>query len=121
MPYTPQQNGVAERKNMSLMEMAQCMVKSQALPHAFWLEVVMCATYVLNWCPTKALLIITPYEAWHGRKPSVAHLHVFGCLTSALVPEEQHSKLDDKAIKCIFDIVLKAKGIGCIIYRLIGS
>ena len=55
VPYTPQQNGVAERKNMSLMEMARCMVKSQFLPHAFWLEAVMCATYVLNRCPTKAL------------------------------------------------------------------
>ena len=54
-PGTPQQNGVAERKNRSLMEMARCMVKSQALPHGFWLEAVMCATYVLNRCPTKAL------------------------------------------------------------------
>ena len=42
VPYTPQQNGVAERKNRSLMEMAQCMVKSQALPHAFWLEAMSC-------------------------------------------------------------------------------
>jgi len=80
VPYTPQQNGVAERKNRSLMEMAHCMVKSQVLPHAFWLEAVMCATYVLNRCPTKALQNITPYEFWHGRKPSVAHLCVFGCL-----------------------------------------
>ena len=78
------------------------MVKSQALPHAFWLEVVMCATYVMNRCPTKALQSITPYEAWHGKKPSVAHLRVFGCLAYALVLEQQRSKLDDKAIKCIF-------------------
>ena len=68
VPYTPQQNGVSERKNRSLMEMARCMVKSQALPHAIWLEAVMCATYVLNRCPTKALQSVTPYEAWHGRK-----------------------------------------------------
>ena len=87
---------------MSLMEMARCMVKSQFLPHAFWLEVVMCATYVLNWCPTKALESITPYEAWHGRKPSVAHLRVFGCLVYALVPVQHRRKLDDKAVKCIF-------------------
>ena len=63
MPYTPQQNGVAKRNNMSLMEMARCMVKSQALTHSLWLEAVMCATYVLNCCPTKALQSITPYEA----------------------------------------------------------
>ena len=102
VPYTPQQNGVAERKNGSLMEMARCMVKSQALPHAFWLEAVMCATYVLNRCPTKALQNVTPYEAWNGRKPSVAHLRVFGCLEYALVPQKHQTKLDDKAIKCIF-------------------
>ena len=57
VPYTPQQNGVAERKNRSLMEMARCMVKSQQLPHGFWLEAIMCATYVLNMCPTKAFSI----------------------------------------------------------------
>ena len=102
MPYTPQQNGVAERKNGSFMEMAQCMVKSQALPHAFWLEAVMCATYVLNKCPTKALQSITPYEAWHGRKPFVAHLRVFGCLAYSLVLKQHCKKLDDKAVKCIF-------------------
>ena len=100
VPYTPQQNGVAKRKNKSLMEMARCMVKSQALPHGFWLEAVMCATYVLNRFPTKALQSITPYEAWHGTKPLVAHLHVFGCLAYALVPQQHREKLDDKA--CIF-------------------
>ena len=86
-PYNPPQNGVAERKNRSLMEMARCMVKSQALPHSFWLEAVMCATYVLNRCPTKALQSITPYEAWHDRKPSIGHMHVFGYLAYGLVPQ----------------------------------
>ena len=85
MPYTPQQNGVAERKNRSLMEMARCMVKSQQLPHVFWLEAVMCAAYILNRFPTKALQSITPYEAWHGKKPFFGHLRVFGCLGYALV------------------------------------
>lgn len=68
VPYTPQQIGVANRKNMSLMEMAKCMVKIQQLPHGSWLEAIMCATYGLNKCPMKALQFITPYEAWHGRK-----------------------------------------------------
>ena len=85
------------------MEMARCMVKSQQLPHGFWLEAIMCATYVLNRCPTKLVLqSITPYEAWHGRKPSIAHLHVFGCLDYTLVPQQQRKKLDDKAVKCFY-------------------
>ena len=55
VPYTPQQNGVSERKNRSLMEMARCMVKSQVLSHLFWLEAFMCATYKLNRFPKNAL------------------------------------------------------------------
>jgi len=103
LPYTPQENGITERNNRSLMEMvARCMVKSQALPHTFWLEAVMCVAYVLNRCPTKALKSITPYESWHGHKPSMAHLRVFGCLDYALVPEQHCKKLDGKAIKCNF-------------------
>ena len=84
------------------MEMARCMVKSQFLPHAFWLEVVMCTTYVLNRCPIKALQSITSYESWHVRKPSVAHLCAFGCLAYALVLVQHRRKLNDKAVKCIF-------------------
>ena len=45
---------------------------------------------------------LTPYEAWNGRKPSIAHLRVFGCLAYALVLVQQRKKLDDKAVKCIF-------------------
>ena len=108
VPFTPQQNGVAKRKNRSLMEMARCMVKSQALPHAFWLEAVMCATYVLKRCPTKTLQNVTPYEAWHGKKPSIAHLRVFGCLAYALVPQQHQTKLDDKAIKLITITMVRA-------------
>ena len=57
---------------------------------------------MLNRCPTKALQSITPYEAWHGRKPSIGHLRVFGCLAYALVLVQQRQTLDDKAVKCIF-------------------
>jgi len=101
-PYTPQQNGVAERKNRSLMEMARCMLKAKGLPHKFWVEALMCATHVLNRCPTKALKSITPYEAWFDKKPSVDYFRVFGCLAYAHVPQELRGKLDDKAVKCIF-------------------
>ena len=94
------------------MEMAQCMVKSQ-LSHVFWLEAVMCAAYILNRCPTKALQSITPYEAWHGKKPSIGHLRVFGCLAYALVPMQQRRKLDDKAVKLV--TVLRARVTGYII------
>ncbi|MCO5572076.1 hypothetical protein L7F22_025827 [Adiantum nelumboides] len=63
MPYTPQQNGVAERKNRSLMEMARCMLKAKSLPHKLWMEAIACVAYVFKTCPTRALKTITPYEA----------------------------------------------------------
>ena len=62
----------------------------------------MCTTYVLNRCPTKALKSITLYEAWRGSKLFVSHLHVFSCLTYALVLVQQHQILDNKGVKCIF-------------------
>ncbi|MCO5597384.1 hypothetical protein L7F22_051460 [Adiantum nelumboides] len=102
MPYTPQQNGVAERKNGYLMEMARCMLKAKSLPHKLWMEAVACAAHVLNRCPTCALKTITPYESWYDRKPSVSHLRVFGCLAYAHIPQQLRGKLDDKAVNCIF-------------------
>ncbi|MCO5587852.1 hypothetical protein L7F22_041804 [Adiantum nelumboides] len=103
MPYTPQQNGVAERKNRSLMEMVRCMLKAKSLPHKLWMEAVACAAHVLmNRCPTCALKPITPYESWYDKKPSVSYLRVFGCLAYAHIPQQLRGKLDDKAVKCIF-------------------
>ncbi|MCO5579721.1 hypothetical protein L7F22_033581 [Adiantum nelumboides] len=95
MPYTPQQNGVAKRKNWSLMEMARCMLKAKSLPHKLWMEAVACAAHVLNRCPTRALKTITPYESWYDRKPSVSYLRVFGCLAYAHIPQQLRGKLDD--------------------------
>ena len=102
MPYTPQQNDVAERKNKSLMGMARCMLKSKGLPHKVWMESVACATHVLNKCPTRALKTISPYEAWYGRKPSIDYMHFFSFLAYAHVPQQLRGKFDDKATKCIF-------------------
>jgi len=50
----------------------------------------------------KALQSMTPYEAWHNRKPSIEHMRVFSYLSYALVPQTQCKRLDDKVIKCIF-------------------
>jgi hypothetical protein len=62
---------------------------------------VVTAVYILNHSPTKALNRLTPYEAWHGRKPVVSHLRVFGCL--AFTKEIGHiSKLDDRSIPGVF-------------------
>lgn len=68
-PRTPQQNGVAERKNRTVVEMARSMMTACNLPKKLWAEAVATAVYLLNISPTKAVMNQTPYEAWKGRKP----------------------------------------------------
>ena len=83
--YTPQQNGVAERKNRTILDMARSMVKGKHLPRTFWAEAVLCAVYLLNRCPTKSVRFKRPNEAWSGRKPIVGHLRIFRCIAYARI------------------------------------
>jgi Integrase core domain/gag-polypeptide of LTR copia-type/GAG-pre-integrase domain len=99
-PYTPEQNGVAERLNRTLMESARCMLKHAEMEDRYWGEAIMTAVYIANRCPTVAVDDVTPYEAFTGNKPSAEHLRVFGCDAFVHVPSEKRKKLDDKAIKC---------------------
>ncbi|KAL0313353.1 UNVERIFIED_CONTAM: Retrovirus-related Pol polyprotein from transposon TNT 1-94 [Sesamum radiatum] len=78
--YTPQQNGVAERKNRTIMNMVRSMLSDKSVPKTFWPEAVNWSIYVLNRCPTLAVKDVTPEEAWSGLKPSVEHFRVFGCI-----------------------------------------
>ncbi|CAJ2647569.1 unnamed protein product [Trifolium pratense] len=100
-PYTPQQNGSAERRNRTIMNMVRCMLKGKHLPKELWGEAVSTATYTLNRCPTKRLDGITPEESWSGNKPSVKHLRVFGSIAYKHVPDQLRRKLDDKATMMI--------------------
>jgi transposase InsO family protein len=101
VPYTPQQNGVAERMMRTLVEAARTMLHASGLPSSFWGEAVTTAAYIRNRCPTKAVDGLTPYEGWHGKKPSVNHLRAFGCIAYAHIPEKQRNKLQPKALRCI--------------------
>ena len=99
-PYSPEQNGVAERKNRTVVEMARSMLKAKRLSDKFWGEAVATTVYLLNISPTRAVYNQTSYEAWKHKKPQVSHLKVFGCVAYALVNDR--SKLDKKSDKCIF-------------------
>jgi hypothetical protein len=99
--YTPQQNGVSERKNRTLLNMVRSMISAMEVPKSFWPEAVKWATYVMNRSPTFAVKDMTPEEAWSGSKPSVHHFRVFGCLAHVHVPDAHRKKLDGKSIKCI--------------------
>jgi hypothetical protein len=100
-PYSPSQNGVAERLNRTLIELANAMLISKGLPKRLWAEAVSHAAYIRNRCPTKALEGKTPLEAWSGRKPDVSHLREFGSDVYILT-EGNRDKIGPKAVKMTF-------------------
>lgn len=100
--FTPQQNGVSERKNRTVLNVVRSLLTKGNVPKTFWPEAVNWAVHVLNRSPTFAVRNMTPEEAFNGRKPSVDHFRVFGCIAYAHVPDEKRKKLDDKSEKCIF-------------------
>eukprot|EP00253_Pinus_taeda_P033287 PITA_33287 len=82
--------------------MARSMLKEKHLPNDYWAEAVHCALYILNRCPTKAIMNRVPEEAWSGRKQGVTHMKVFGRVAYAHIPDQLRRKLDSKGEKCIF-------------------
>ena len=101
-PYTPQQNGVAERKNRHLMEVARSMMFHSNVPKRFWSDAVLSACYLINRIPTKILNDTSPFEVLNSTKPSLDYLCVFGCVCFVLVPGELRNKLEAKSTKAMF-------------------
>jgi transposase InsO family protein len=99
---TPQQNGVAERFNRTIMDSARSMLHATGLPGEYWGDAVSTAVYVRNRLPTRALNGVTPYEAWRGEKPNLSHLRVWGCLTHVHVHRVKRNKLAPRARACVF-------------------
>ncbi|GKV17327.1 hypothetical protein SLEP1_g27844 [Rubroshorea leprosula] len=102
VPGTPQHNGVAERMNRTIVEKVRCMLKMATLPKPFWDEAANTAVYLINRSPSIPLNFQIPEKAWMEKDVGYSHLRVFGCKAFMHVPKEQRSKLDDKAIPCIF-------------------
>jgi Integrase core domain len=101
-PNTPQQNGVAERKNRHLAERCRSMLHAKNVPPRFWAECMKAAVYVINRLPQARLGFISPYEKLWDTKPSVSYFRVFGCVCYVFVPNQERSKFDKKAVRCIF-------------------
>ncbi|KAH9697863.1 hypothetical protein KPL71_023789 [Citrus sinensis] len=93
---TPQQNGVVERKNRSIQEMARTMLNENALPKYFWAEAFNTACYVLNRVLIRLHLNKTPYELWKDRKPNIGYFKVFGCKCFILNTKDNLGKFDPK-------------------------
>ncbi|KAJ9558432.1 hypothetical protein OSB04_013046 [Centaurea solstitialis] len=100
VPRTPQQNGVAERLNRTLLEKVRCMLLQASLDKSFWAEAITYASHIVNRLPSTAINGKTPIEVWTGKHAfDYDDLRIFGCIAYFHVTE---SKLDARAKKAIF-------------------
>jgi hypothetical protein len=100
--YTPQQNGVAERKNRTLMDMARSMLAEYKSLYNFWAEAIATACHSANRLYLRKGLNKTPYEIISGHKPNVSYFRVFGCKCFILKKGVRLSKFESKAVEGIF-------------------
>ena len=99
-PYTPEQNGLSERMNRTVVEKARCLLFEAGLEKRFWAEAANTAVYLQN-RTVFGLSDKTPYELWTNKKPDVSHLRIFGSTVMTHVPKEKRLKWDKKSQKCI--------------------
>lgn len=100
-PYTPEQNGLAERSNRTIVEKAKCLLFDAKLSKEFWAEASNTAVYLHNRTVLPVLNDKTPYEIWSGRKPDIGHLRIFGSRVMVHVAKEKRLKWDKKSEKKI--------------------
>lgn len=100
--YTPQQNGVAERKNRTIMNTIRSMLTEKKVPKMFWPEAVKWCVHIQNRSITTTVKGKTPEEAWSSVKPKVDYFRTFGCIAYVHISYQKMSKLDSKSKKCVF-------------------
>ena len=101
-PYSPQQNGVVERKNMTVVSMVRAMLKAKDLPRELWGEAGRTVVYILNQSSTKALQGQTPHKKWTGRKHSVDHMRIFGSIVHVKNTKRHLNKVQDRSQPMLF-------------------
>ena len=97
--HAPQQNGVVERMNRTILEKVRYMLSNSKMPKSFWAEAASTACYIINRSPSVALERKTPMEVWNGSPVNYTNLKIFGCPAYARV---DNGKLEPRAIKCKF-------------------
>ncbi|GJY41386.1 retrovirus-related pol polyprotein from transposon TNT 1-94 [Tanacetum coccineum] len=100
-PYTPQQNGLAERKNRTLVEIVNCMLNQSGLPTNLWGEALLAVCHIHNRI-TSHVIPTSPYELWKGRKPKLDYVRVWGCVAYYRTPDPKRSKLGARGIRSVF-------------------
>ena len=100
--YNPQQNGIVEWKNRTIMEATRAILHNQDLPMHLWAEASIIVVYVQNRTPHRVLENKTPEEVFSGKKPKFSHLRIFNCPVYIHIPKEKRTKLDPSGKKGIF-------------------
>jgi len=112
--FSPQQNGIVERKNMHIVEITHAMLNEKNLPIYFWAKAIAIVVYIMNQTPIATIHGMTHEEKFTGNKPNVSHLKVFSRISYVHGLDEKRSKLDPKVEKCIFiRYSLKQTGYKC--------
>jgi hypothetical protein len=99
-PYSPQSNGIAERKNRTLTDLVNAMLETVELSKEWWGEAILIACHVLNRVPMKNKKV-TPFEEWEKRL-TLSYLPTWGCLAKVSVPINKKRKLGPKTVDCVF-------------------
>lgn len=115
--YTPQQNGIVERRHRTLLESARALMFHSQLPLKFWPYAILTATWLLNRTPTRVLQWKTPYSLLFKSEPDYTTLQPFGCLAYAVNLTPQRSKFHSRNFKCVF-IGYSANHKGYLLYDL---
>ncbi|PKU87026.1 Retrovirus-related Pol polyprotein from transposon TNT 1-94 [Dendrobium catenatum] len=101
-PYTPEQNGMAERKHRHVIETTRKLLFNSSVPYKYWPDAVLTATYLINRMPSPTIKNMSPYERLYHRKPTYGHLRTFGCECFPLTPNHLRHKLQPKAASSVF-------------------
>ncbi|THH17196.1 hypothetical protein EW146_g3579 [Bondarzewia mesenterica] len=100
-PYSPSQNGMSERGNHTWTEHAHCMMHNGSVPSHLWAEAIATAVYLQNVQPSARHPDKSAWEIIFGHRPHVEHLRAYGSIAYAKIPDECHTKLDGKTVKCM--------------------
>ncbi|GKV37328.1 hypothetical protein SLEP1_g45367 [Rubroshorea leprosula] len=101
-PTTPQQNGIAERKNRHILEVVRTLLSTSHAPPNFWVEAAFTTIYLINRIPSEVLHNTSPYYSLHKCHPDYSRLHVFGCVCFVHLPSHERTKLSNQAAMCVF-------------------
>ena len=101
-PSTPQQNGVAERKNRHLLDVVRTLMLDSFMPSRFWCEALSTIVHLINRLPSHVLKNDSPFLRLFGKPPNYSTLRTFGCVCYVHLPPQERTKLTAQSVKCAF-------------------